>query len=54
MKGRKTGGRTASTPNKATSSLREQVEAEAGGPLPVLLTRIGMKAMKDGDHRDLH
>lgn len=51
MKGRKTGGRTASTPNKATSSLREQVEAEAGGPLPVLLTRIGMKAMKEGDHQ---
>jgi hypothetical protein len=51
MKGRKTGGRTASTPNKATSSLHEQVEAEAGAPLPVLLTRIGVKAMKDGDHQ---
>ena len=51
MKGRKTGGRTASTPNKATSSLHEQVEAEAGAPLPVLLTRIGIKAMKDGDHQ---
>ena len=51
MKGRKTGGRTASTPNKATSSLREQVEVEAGAPLPVLLTRIGVKAMKEGDHQ---
>lgn len=51
MKGRKTGGRTASTPNKATSSLHEQVEAEAGAPLPVLLTRIGVKAMKEGDHQ---
>ena len=51
MKGRKTGGRTASTPNKATSSLHEQVEAEAGAPLPVLLSRIGVKAMKDGDHQ---
>ena len=51
MRGRKTGGRTASTPNKATSSLREQVEEEAGAPLPVLLTRIGVKAMKEGDHQ---
>ncbi len=51
MKGRKTGGRTLATPNKATSSLHEQVEAEAGVPLPVLLTRIGIKAMKEGDHQ---
>lgn len=51
MKGTKTGGRKASTPNKATSSLHEQVEAEAGVPLPVLLTRIGIKAMKEGDHQ---
>lgn len=51
MKGRKTGGRTASTPNKATSLLHEQVEAEAGAPLPVLLTRIGVKAMKEGDQQ---
>lgn len=50
MKGRKTGGRTASTPNKATSTLLQQVEQEAGTPLPVLLTRIGIKAMKEGDH----
>ena len=28
----------------------ELVEQEAGGPLPVLLTRIGVKAMKEGDH----
>ncbi len=40
-----------STPNKATSTLLQQVEQEAGSPLPVLLTRIGMKAMKDGDHQ---
>jgi hypothetical protein len=51
MKGRKTGGRTASTPNKATSSLQELVELEAGAPLPVLLTRIGINAMKAGDHQ---
>lgn len=50
MKGRKTGGRTASTPNKATSSLHAMVEEEAGAPLPVLLARIGVKAMKEGDH----
>lgn len=50
MKGRKTGGRTVDTPNKATSSLHAMVEEEAGAPLPVLLTRIGVKAMKDGDH----
>ena len=50
MKGKKTGGRTASTPNKVTSSLHDLVEVEAGAPLPVLLTRIGMKAMKEGDH----
>ena len=50
MKGKKTGGRTASTPNKATSTLLQQVEQEAGTPLPVLLTRIGIKAMKEGDH----
>jgi len=50
MKGRKTGGRTVSTPNKATSTLHEQVEQEAGGPLPLLLTRIGVKAMKERDH----
>lgn len=51
MKGRKTGGRTVDTPNKATSSLRAMVEEEAGAPLPVLLTRIGVKAMKEGDHQ---
>ena len=45
MKGRKTGGRQAGTPNKATSGLRIQVEAEAGAPLPVLLARIGREAM---------
>lgn len=46
--GRKTGGRKEGTPNKATSTLHELVEAEAGEPLPVLLTRIGMQAMKAG------
>jgi len=46
--GRKTGGRTEGTPNKATSTLHELVEVEAGEPLPVLLTRIGMQAMKAG------
>lgn len=51
MRGRKTGGRQAGTPNKATSTIVELVEAEAGAPLPVLLTRIGMKAMKDGEHQ---
>ena len=51
MKGRKTGGRTVDTPNKATSSLHAMVEDEAGAPLPVLLTRIGVKAMKEGDHQ---
>ena len=49
--GRKTGGRTEGTPNKATSTLHELVEAEAGDPLPVILTRIGMQAMKAG-YRD--
>ena len=44
------GGRTKGTPNKANSTLQNLVEVEAGGPLPVLLTRIGVKAMKDGDH----
>ena len=51
MKGRKTGGRQEGTPNKATSTLHELVEAEAGEPLPVLLTRIGVKAMREGDHQ---
>ena len=51
MRGRKTGGRQEGTPNKATSTLHELVEAEAGEPLPVLLTRIGVKAMKAGDHQ---
>ena len=49
--GTKTGGRQAGTPNKATSTLHELVEAEAGEPLPVILTRIGMQAMKAG-YRD--
>ena len=46
----KYGGRTKGTPNKVNSTLQNLVEVEAGGPLPVLLTRIGVKAMKDGDH----
>lgn len=51
MRGRKTGGRQAGTPNKATSTLQERVELEAGEPLPVLLTRIGVEAMRAGDHQ---
>ena len=39
----------AGTPNKSTSALRDLVEAEADAPLPVLLTRIGIRAMKSGD-----
>jgi hypothetical protein len=48
-KGQKTGGRTAGTPNKVNSTLLELVEAEAGGPLPVLLARAGRKAEEQGD-----
>lgn len=47
--GRKTGGRIAGTPNKVTSTLSDAVEAEVGAPLPVLLARIGIRAMKVGD-----
>ena len=47
--GRKTGGRTAGTPNKANSTLLELVELEAGDPLPVLLARAGRQAMESGD-----
>lgn len=50
MRGRKTGGRQAGTPNKATSTLLELVEVEAGAPLPVLLTRIGVRAMQGQDY----
>lgn len=50
-RGRKTGGRKAGEPNKVNSTLNELVEAEAGAPLPVLLVRIGMAAMKRGDHQ---
>ena len=46
MKGRKTGGRQTGTPNRVTLTLREQVEAEAGAPLPVLLARIGRQALE--------
>lgn len=49
--GRKTGGRQLGTTNKATSTLQSQVEEEAGAPLPVLLTRIGIKALKGGDYQ---
>lgn len=31
--------------------LHELVEREAGGPLPVLLARIGRDAMQRGDHQ---
>ena len=51
MRGRKTGGRQEGTPNKATSTLQERIELEAGEPLPVLLTRIGVTAMRQGDHQ---
>ena len=47
--GRKTGGRQAGTPNASTLTLREQVEQEAGGPLPVLLATLGRQAMDKGD-----
>ena len=47
--GRKTGGRTAGTPNKVNSSLLELVELEAGAPLPVLLARAARQAMESGD-----
>lgn len=47
--GRKTGGRQPGTPNKATSSLFEAVEHEAGAPLPVLMARIAKRAMDAGD-----
>lgn len=49
--GRKTGGRQAGTPNAATLTLREQVEAAAGGPLPVLLATLGRQAMDKGEHQ---
>lgn len=50
-RGRKTGGRQLGKPNKATSTLQEQVEQAAGGePLPVLLTRIGIRAMEGQDY----
>jgi len=49
--GWKSGGRQAGTPNKVTSALHDLVEQEAGAPLPVLLTRIGVKAIADGDHQ---
>ena len=44
------GGRTKGTPNKVNSTMLEQVEQEAGAPLPVVLTRIGIKAMERKDH----
>ena len=47
--GWKAGGRQAGTPNKVNSALHDLVEQEAGAPLPVLLVRIGLKAMKSGD-----
>jgi hypothetical protein len=47
--GQKTGGRKEGTPNKVNSSLLELVEAEAGGPLPVLLARAARKAEQSGD-----
>lgn len=48
--GRKTGGRQAGTPNTTTLTLREQVEAAAGGkPLPVVLAEVGTKALNAGD-----
>lgn len=50
MKGMKTGGREAGTPNKVKATLQELVEAETGAPLPVLLARIGKTAF---DHQDL-
>lgn len=46
----KTGGRSMGTPNKATSGLRELVEASTGHPLPFLLVKMGMEAYDRGDH----
>ena len=47
--GHKAGGREAGTPNKATLALRELVEDAAGGPLPVLLAKVGRTAAENGD-----
>lgn len=48
-RGMKTGGRQAGTPNRSTAALRDQVEVEAGAPLPVLLARIGRQALEAGE-----
>ena len=48
-RGMKTGGRQAGTPNRSTVALRDQVETEAGAPLPVLLARIGRQALEAGE-----
>lgn len=50
MKGMKTGGRSAGTPNKSTSALRELVEGLAGKPLPFLLVEMGIEARERGDY----
>lgn len=47
--GHKTGGRTAGTPNKASTRIADLVEQEAGAPLPVILARIGKMALDKGD-----
>lgn len=47
--GVKTGGRQRGTPNKVNGRLAELVEAEAGAPIPVILTRIGLTALNKGD-----
>lgn len=48
-RGHKTGGRRPGSLNKANSSLLELVEQEAGGPLPVILARIGREALESKD-----
>jgi hypothetical protein len=45
----KTGGRVWGTPNKATTSLRTQVEQAAGDAIPVVLARLGAQAAAAGD-----
>lgn len=48
-KGEHRTGRAKGTPNKATQTMRELLEAETGGvPLPVILLRKGLQVIDDG------
>ena len=50
-KGTRRTGRAKGTPNKTTLTIREQIEAITNGePLPVILARIGLKAVSEGDY----